>query len=118
MKIADFGLARIYRDAMALTSVVSDSLRRTSTETLVIFTVVLLFYLYGAKYITYVSTIIRSISFLQGRGGGGVTPGILGVGVPPGPLDPDPAFQTKKCNFPHFQTWPQLFKCWIALTTG
>ena len=56
---------------MALTSVVSDSLRRTSTETLVIFTVVLLFYLYGAKYITYVSTIIRSISFLQGRGGGG-----------------------------------------------
>ena len=58
---------------MALTSVVSDSLRRTS-ETLVIFTVVLLFYLYGAKYITYVSTIIiRSISFLQGRGGG--TPG-------------------------------------------
>ena len=54
---------------MALTSVVSDSLRRTS-ETLVIFTVVLLFYLYGAKYITYVSTIIRSISFLQGRGGG------------------------------------------------
>ena len=113
MKIADFGLARIYRDAMALTSVVSDSLRRTS-ETLVIFTVVLLFYLYGAKYITYVSTIIRSISFLQGR----VLLGILGGGVPPGPLDPDPAFQTKKCNFPHFQTWPQLFKCWIALTTG
>ena len=105
---------------MALTSVVSDSLRRTSTETLVIFTVVLLFYLYGAKYITYVSTIIRSISFLQGRwgGGGGLLLGILGVGVPPGPLDPDPAFQTKKCNFPHFQTWPQLFKCWIALTTG
>ena len=56
---------------MALTSVVSDSLRRTSTETLVIFTVVLLFYLYGAKYITYVNTIIRSISFLQGRWGGG-----------------------------------------------
>ena len=106
MKIADFGLARIYRDAMALTSVVSDSLRRTS-ETLVIFTVVL----------TYVSTIIRSISFLQGRGGG-ILLGILGGGVPPGPLDPDPAFQTKKCNFPHFQTWPQLFKCGIALTTG
>ena len=78
---------------MALTSVVSDSLRRTS-ETLVIFTVVLLFYLYGAKYITYVSTIIRSISFLQGRGG--ILLGILGGGVPPGPLDPDPAFQTKK----------------------
>ena len=100
---------------MALTSVVSDSLRRTS-ETLVIFTVVLLFYLYGAKYIMYVSTIL--LEAFHSYKGGGVLLGILGGGVPPGPLDPDPAFQTKKCNFPHFQTWPQLFKCWIALTTG
>ena len=60
---------------MALTSVVSDSVRHTSTETLVIFTVVHLFYLYGAKYITYVSKLIRSLSFLRGVGGRGATPG-------------------------------------------
>ena len=89
---------------MALTSVVSDSLRRTS-ETLVIFTVVLLFYLYGAKYITYVSTIIRSISFLQGRGGE-VLLGILGGGVPPGPLDPDQHFRLKNVIFHIFRPGP------------
>ena len=83
---------------MALTSVVSDSVRHTSTETLVIFTVILLFYLYGIKYITYVSTIVRSLSFLPGEE---VLLGILGGGVPPSPPDPDPVFQTKKCNFPH-----------------
>ena len=90
---------------MALTSVVSDSVRHTSTETLVIFTVILLFYLYGVKYITDVSTIIivRSLLFLlgEGRGGGGALRGILGGGVPPSPPNPDPVFQTKKCNFPH-----------------
>ena len=91
---------------MALTSVVSDSVRHTSTETLVIFTVILLFYLYGIKYITDVSTIIivRSLLFLLGGragGGGGALLGILGGGVPPSPPNPDPVSQTKKCNFPH-----------------
>ena len=37
---------------------------------------------------------------LRAPGGGGVLLGILGGGVPPVSLNPDP-IQTKKCNFPH-----------------
>jgi len=122
VKIADFGLARIYRDAMALTSVVSDSVRRTSTETLVIFTVILLFYLCGVKYITDVSTtiIVRSLLFLLGGGGGGGHSWeFLVVVCHPVLQILTQYFRLKNVIFhTHFQTWPQLFKYWIALATA